>query len=507
MICGLISKSIADKGLSTHPAIISYEAELTYGELHAHVDSLAQVLLEMGVGPGHVVLTHLDNVPAFLVAIFASAQLGAAFAPIDIGATDAEVEGIVSLTGSNLVVAGSGDQPGLSDHFDTTVRVDASGAVTAVKAAPLAPPSVDPTIGCVQFSSGSTGLPKGVLIRHEATFYRTLYYMRLLGLTAGDRTLCVVPMSHPHGSETLALPTLMAGGTLFLKSPKYAFPLYILEEIAQHRITFFSSVPSFYDAAVKITHTEPLDLGALRLPVCGSAPLSRATAEKFHAQYGIRIQQIYGLAELHAICMNRQEAKQIVYDSVGKPVEGIEWRILGTNDEDTEGELVVRSKAMFSGYLNNESATREKLRDGWLHTGDNVSVDEDGQFRIVGRKEDFIKVNGFKVYAAEVEKAIISLSWVRECAVLAERDAVGTERIVAHIVATDPAKPSEGVAALLVRELRGVISEHKLPKRCVLWPALPKSPLGKVLKSRIAAPASHEPSQKGRADHAVHQPL
>ena len=89
---------------------------------------------------------------------------------------------------------------------------------------------------------------------------------------------------------------------------------------------------------------------------------------------------------------------------------------------------------MFSGYLNNEEATRAKLKDGWLHTGDIVSVDRDGLFHIVGRKEDFIKVNGFKVYATEVEKAIIGLTWVKECAVLAEKDAVGSERIVAHIV-------------------------------------------------------------------------
>jgi acyl-coenzyme A synthetase/AMP-(fatty) acid ligase len=486
MLWESISNSVVDRGGAAHPAIVSDEAELTYGELLAGSDALADALREIGVGPGHVVLANLDNVPAFLVAVLASARLGAAFAPIDIGATDAEVEGIVRLTGSNLVVAGSGDQPRLPDHFDNIVRVDAAGAVTDVKAAGLAPPSVDATIGCLQFSSGTTGLSKGVLVGHEAFFYRAHYYMRLLGLGPVDRTLCTVPLSHPHGSETLALPTLMGGGTLFLKSPKYAFPLYILEEIAQHRITFFSSIPAFYDAAVKISLTQPPDLGALRLPLCGSAPLARATAEEFDARYGVRIQHVYGLAELHAICMNRHDGERIVVESVGKPVEGIEWRILG-GKEETEGELIVRSKAMFSGYLNNEEATREKLKDGWLHTGDIVSVDDDGLFHIVGRKEDFIKVNGFKVYATEVEKAIIGLAWVKECAVLAEKDALGTERIVAHIVPTDPESSPEGMEALLIKELRSVISEYKLPKRCVVWPALPKSPLGKILKSKIVA--------------------
>jgi long-chain acyl-CoA synthetase len=489
MLWESISKSVVGQGLSTHPAIVSDEAELTYGELLAGSDALAHALREIGVGPGHVVLTSLDNVPAFLVAVLASARLGAAFAPIDVGATAAEVEGIIALTGSNLVIAGSGDEPRVQRHFDNIVRVVATGAVTDVQGARLAPPSVDATIGCLQFSSGTTGVSKGVLIGHEALCHRTRYYMRLLGLGPADRTLCAVPLSHAHGSETLALPTLMAGGTLFLKSPKYAFPLYILEEIAQHRITFFSSIPAFYDAAVKLSLTHPPDLAALRLAACGSAPLARSTAEEFHARFGVPIQQIYGLAELHAICMNRHGGERVSYDSVGKPVAGIEWRVSGGTDAgsegETEGELVVRSKAMFSGYLNNEEATREKLKDGWLHTGDIVSVDGDGLFHIVGRKEDFIKVNGFKVYATEVEKAIIGLTWVKECAVLAEKDAVGTERIVAYVVPNDPTSSPEGMEALLIKELRSVISEHKLPKRCVVWPALPKSPMGKILKSKI----------------------
>jgi acyl-CoA synthetase (AMP-forming)/AMP-acid ligase II len=484
------SISNADVRRDNHLAVVADEAELTYGELFSHVEALAGALRKIGVGRGHVVLVNLDNVPAFLVAVLACARLGAAFAPIDVGATDSEVEGIVALTGSDLVVAGTDDQPRLPDRFGNVVRLDAAGAVTDVTAAGLAPPTVDASIGCLQFSSGSTGQSKGVLIGHEALYYRTHYYVRLLGLSAADRTLCAVPLSHPHGSETLALPTLMAGGTLFLKSPKYAFPLYILEEIAENGITFFSSIPAFYDAAAKLSLTDPPDLAALRLAACGSAPLATTSAEAFHASYGVRLQQIYGLAELHAICMNRQDSDRNTFDSVGRPVEGIEWRILGDENggtAKTEGELVVRSKAMFSGYLNNEEATQEKLRAGWLHTGDVVSVGEDGLFRVVGRKEDFIKVNGLKVYAAEVEKAIIGLAWIKECAVLAEKDTGGTERIVAHIVPADPRCDSDGMEAALIKELRTVISDYKLPKRCVVWPALPKSPMGKILKSRIGA--------------------
>ncbi|HVJ88383.1 MAG TPA: fatty acid--CoA ligase family protein, partial [Labilithrix sp.] len=435
---------------------------------------------------GHAMLAQLDNVPAVLVALLASARVRATFAPIDIGATDAEIEGIAELTRSDLIIGAASEAARSERLFRNVVSLDAAGSVMSVRAPSLSAPSIAPNIGCMQFSSGTTGASKGILLSHEAFFYRSHYLMRSLGLTDADRTLCALPLSHPHGSECLALPTLMAGGSLYVKSPKFSFPLYILEELAKHRITFFSSIPQFYDFAVKLGLGTPPDLSALRLPFCGSAALSQVTAENFRTKYGVHIRQGYGLAELAVICINHHDTGNIVYDSVGKPIEGIEWQLVG-GDSESEGELVVRSKAMFSGYINDEEATRAKLRDGWLYTGDVVSIDADGRFRIVGRKEDFIKVNGFKVYAAEVEKAIVGLPWIKECAVVSEKDALGTERIVAHIVPTDSTRSSEEMHALLIRDLRMTLSEHKLPKRCVAWPELPKNPLGKILKSQIAA--------------------
>jgi acyl-CoA synthetase (AMP-forming)/AMP-acid ligase II len=330
----------------------------------------------------------------------------------------------------------------------------------------------------MQFSSGTTAASKGILLGHEALYHRSSYLSRALGLGEDDRTLCTLPLSHTHGAECLALPSLMTGGTLFLKSPRFAFPLYILEELERLRITFFSAIPQFYDVAVKLTLPRALDLSPLRLPFCGSAALARATAETFFAKYGVHIRQGYGLAELSVICVNMHEGGRVIYDAVGKVLDGIEWRV--TDD----GELLVRSKAMFTAYINAEAATRERLRDGWLHTGDIVSVGDDGMLRIVGRKEDFIKVNGFKVYAAEVETAIIAVDWVAECAVLAERDAVGSESIVAHLVVREDRAPA-AAHEQLVRQLRTVLSEHKLPRRTVVWPELPKNPLGKILKSQI----------------------
>jgi acyl-CoA synthetase (AMP-forming)/AMP-acid ligase II len=358
------------------------------------------------------------------------------------------------------------------------VLLDPVGVVAAVSLG-RSEPSVDPSIGCIQFSSGTSGAPKGILLSHEAFFYRSHLLMKPLGLGKSDRTLCTMPLSHTHGAECLLLPTLMGGGTVYLKAPKLSFPLYILQELERLKITFFSTIPQFYDFATKLGASSAPDLGALRLPFCGSAALAKSTAEAFRARYGVHIRQGYGLAELSVICVNMHDGARVVYDSVGKVLEGIEHRL------GAEGELCVRSRAMFSGYLNAPELTAEKLRDGWLHTGDVVTVDDDGLFRIVGRKEDFIKVNGFKVYAAEVEKALISLEWIKECAVVGEKTELGSEQLVAHVVPSDWSRAPEVMEREMARHLVGRISDYKLPKRYVTWRELPKSAMGKILKSRI----------------------
>ena len=484
-----LSRAVSALADPRRPAIVSDEASISYEALIANADGLARALAGAGIGPGHVVLVYLENVPAFLVALLATAKLGAAFAPIDEGTTDAEAGAILALTKSDLIVSSPALLPRCERWTTNLVVVSLEGEWRETRVSAPPAPSLDPAIGCMQFSSGTTSASKGILLGHQAFFHRSYDLARALGLGPNDRTLCALPLSHTHGAECLALPTLLTGGTLYLKSPKFAFPLYLLEELERLRITFYSSIPQFYDFAVKLALERTVDLGALRLPFCGSAALARSTAEAFYAKYGVHIRQGYGLAELSVICTNMHEGGVAAYDSVGKPLEGIEWRLDGGG---SEGELLVRSKAMFSGYLDDEEGTKRKLADGWLHTGDVVTVDAQGLFRIVGRKDDFIKVNGFKVYAAEVETAIIGLDWIVECAVLGERDELGTESMVAHVVPRDASRSPRAVHDDLVRHLRTVVSDYKIPKRCVVWSELPKNPLGKILKAKIRSSSTPE---------------
>lgn len=473
---------------TTQMAVVADEAAISYADLARNAEAMAEVLTAAGVGKGQVLHAYLGNIPAFVVAQLATSKVGCVFAPLDVGLTDAEARDLLTLTGGDLIVCEVSSQARCEKISNNFIVVDALGQVVLCDIKHLPAPSVAEDIACIQFSSGSTGASKGILLSKEAFFYRSHYLLTSLGLREDDRTLCTLPLSHTHGAECLALPTLLAGGTLYLKSPKFAFPLYILEELERCGITFFSSIPQFYDFAVKLEHAKAPDLSALRHPFCGSAALARSTAEAFFARYGVHIKQGYGLAELSVICINRHEGARVVYDSIGTPLDGIEWRLSGDDNlsgDAMEGELIVRSKAMFSGYLNNPEQTQEKLQNGWLHTGDVVSVDADGLFRVIGRKEDFVKINGFKVYASEVERAIIGIDWVKECAVIAERNEVGAEFMVAYLVPAD----SDTVASVPVKEvigfLRQRLSEYKIPKKFVLRTELPKNALGKILKSRI----------------------
>ena len=454
---------------------------LSYSALLASAATLAERFADAGIGPGSVLCASFDNEPAFIVTLLAANSLGATFAPIDVGLTVSEAAAFVRHCGCDLFAVGQDHVAAFSGFNGVKCVVGETGEVVSFSEPRTSTRSSDSDGALVLFSSGSTGKPKAIMISHDSLIYRSEYLRDAIGLTEVDRTLCTLPLSHTHGLECLAMPTLLAGGTLLLLPPRLAFPLYVIQELEAQKVTFFSSIPNFYDFAVKLPSTQTPDLSALRFPFCGSAALAKATAERFFEKYGVRIKQGYGLVELSVICLNTHDSEPIRFESVGRPIQGVEWRIA---DNSREGELQVRSRALFSGYLNDAQETAKKLHDGWMLTGDLVRIDDDGLFYIVGRLDDFIKVGGLKVYAAEVEAALISLVEIRECAVIAEKDELGSETIVAQVVPA-PDQVLDGLEAKIIAGLRPLLVDYKLPRRVIFVSSLPKSRLGKIAKGRL----------------------
>ncbi len=449
---------------------------LTYQELCERSAALAQVLQEHEVGPGSVVGCYVGNNPAFVATLLAAGKTGACFVPLDPSYKEEELLKILSNFGGrhHLVTTA-----GLLQLQGTSVlEVAPRGAILSDRLQGQQTVPELASIGMIQFSSGSTGEPKGILLTHDAVYDRALGLTVSLGLTAADRTLCAVPLSHSHGIDCLTLPTLLAGGTLFITAPELAAPTSILGTIEREKITFFSSVPSFYELCLKLIKKQSYDLSSLRLPFCGSAALSEATAESFFERFGVSIKQGYGLAEIGVICLNLQpDPRDLAYGSVGKPIQGMGFRI-------EQEELVVTSRALYSGYLIGRDYSFTP-QDQELFTGDLVQVDGKGRFYLTGRKKDFVNVGGSKVFPLEVEALIKEHQQIRDCVVGAEPAAITGQEVVAYLELLSPGADFEAIVRDLRESLRTRLSDYKVPKRFYLVEQFARSPLGKILRSKV----------------------
>ena len=330
-----------------------------------------------------------------------------------------------------------------------------------------------------QFSSGSTGNSKVILINKSAIRNRADSIKNELQLTNLDRTLCTVPITHSHGIDCLILPTLFAGGQLFMIDHRTAFPNRILHWLDENQITFFSSVPQTYHFINEISEQKKYNLSQLRPAFCGSAALQESVAMKFLEHYKIYLRQGYGLAEVGVITLNLENDIRSL-TSIGKVIEGIEWQV------QPDGELVVKSESLFVGYLENNEITKSRFVNDFFLTEDLVSVDDQQRLFLIGRKNDIINSSGLKFFPAEVENVVMSFGCIHECAVVCVKDTERGEVAILHAVHNSTNSDSD-VETALIKFLQEKISGHKIPKKIHWHRQLPKSPLGKVLKSKLVS--------------------
>jgi len=340
---------------------------------------------------------------------------------------------------------------------------------------------IRPGLGMIQFTSGSSGQPKGILVSREALLARARTVIDSLGLGPNDRTLCSLPLSHSHGIDCLGLPSWLSGGTLHLLPPQAAAPTTVLGLLERERITFFSTVPGFYDLAVRATGSREYDLGALRHPMCGSAALSGATARRFLERFGRAIVQGYGLAEIGPVTLNMDAAESGCFDSIGKPVAAVRCR------RTESGELVVAGAARADGYLGRGEEWLARVRGGELFTGDLAEQDGEGRYRLVGRLSRAINVDGQQVHPSEIEQLLMELPSVEAVAVVDGSEPGERVQIAAHVVLAAAGKElgEDGARAQLEAHVQAHLSRHKWPARWHFVEALPRSSVGKVLFERL----------------------
>lgn len=461
-------------------AVVELRESATYARCSRAADRLVESFADRGVRAGHAVVVRIGNRWTHLATLLACWRTGATPVPLDPRSTEREVRAVREVLGGRVHEV-LGEPPEAEADAPRGHRWLWNGEALELVAGESVSAPIRPGLGMIQFTSGSSGQPKGILVSREALLVRARTVIDSLGLNADDRTLCCLPLSHSHGIDCLGLPSWLSGGTLHLLPPQAAAPTTVLGLLERERITFFSTVPGFYDLAVRATGSRTYDLGALRHPMCGSAALSGATARAFLERFGCAIVQGYGLAEIGPVTLNMDAAESGRFDSIGKPVQAVRCRLTET------GELAVAGAALADGYLGRGEEWLERVRGGELFTGDLAEEDAEGRYRLVGRFSRALNVDGQQVHPSEIEQLLMELPMVEAVAVVDGSEPGERTQIAAHVVlaAAGEELGEDEARARLEAHVQAHLSRHKWPARWNFPEALPTSSVGKVLFERL----------------------
>lgn len=347
--------------------------------------------------------------------------------------------------------------------------------------------------GLLQYTGGSSGFPKGVILTHAALSTNITQRDSLLPVARGrERVLCVMPLFH---SYAMAMGLFLCGysGSALVVQPGY-HPERLLEAIARERITIFPGSPTIFTGLMQHEAFARTDWSRVHTCYSGSAALSRETLERWQAATGAPIYEGYGQTEAGPVLSFNPSSGPVKVGSVGIAVAGTELQVVdlveGTRvlPPGELGEIRARGPQIMSGYLHLPAETAESLRDGWLYTGDIGEFDADGYLYIRDRKKDLVIVGGYNVYPREVEEVLFTHPDVAEAAVVGQPDAYRGEILRAFVVLR-PGRAFDEEA--LKAFCAGQLARYKVPARIEALEALPKTGVNKtdkkVLKARVRA--------------------
>jgi malonyl-CoA/methylmalonyl-CoA synthetase len=423
-------------------------------------------LLALGVAPGERVLWGASTSLSSVAVLLGIVRAGAVLVPVNPASTPAELDHVVA---DARPVAAVLDVPELRERLGGIAargvnELLAEPAVNAPSRLPV-PRAGDDAL--IVYTSGTTGSPKGAVHTHGSLLCGVLALHRAWGWRPGDRLILALPLYHVHGLCAGLFGSLAAGSSavVFERFGEAA----VLE--AASSSTLFFGVPTMYHRLAMSGRAQ--ELAPLRLCVSGSAPLAPHLWTRLHGQ-GVSVLERYGMSETLLTLSNPLTGERRP-GTVGVPLPGVEAAIDGA-DEHGVGELVVRGPSLFRGYWGR--AGPETDADGWFATGDMASVSDDGYVRIEGRRTDLIVTGGHNVYPAEVEAVLVRHPGVSEVAVVGLPSEEWGETVVAFVVG-DP--DTDSLAAFAAQEL----APHKRPREMRVVDALPRNPMGKVIRAAL----------------------
>ncbi|MGW2641395.1 AMP-binding protein [Streptomyces sp. NPDC001348] len=457
----------------------------THGEVHALAARAASVLAGAGVRPGDRVLLALPDGIAWVTAFLATARLGAVAVLVNPELPAAEHTFMAEDSAAVLCVTGTG----LEGRFGGRPRL---GADRLLALSPTAEPADAHPVGAhtplyVQYTSGTTGRPKGAVHVHaDPKTYHDLIGRRLLRITEDDVTLSVSKLYFAYGFGNAFVFPLFSGSSAVLVDGRPT-PAAVDGLVARHRVTLLYSVPSAYAALVADRgNGHEACFASVRAAVSAGEGLPEGLGRQVTELLGAPVLEQIGSTEAgHAFCANGLGHNHP--GTVGRPVPGFEVELRDSAGrpvpDGAEGELWVRGPTITPGYLNRPEETARTLTGGWLATHDRARREPDGTFRHLGRTDDMEMVGGITVSPLEVEAVLRTHPAVREVAVVAVADGSGAGRLRAFVVSA--AAPQPGLQEDLIRLARERLAAFKVPRSVSFVPSLPRTSTGKLRRHLV----------------------
>lgn len=480
---------------------------LTYADLGQRIEDAARGLRASGLKPGDVVAIYLTNGWEYVVAVHAVTLAGGVPTLLNPSYKAREVTYQLADSGARFLISDGALISGIrlsgiaverffytrlpfpcAESFADLLRRNADARISSPAAGPL------DTLAALPYSSGTTGLPKGVMLTHHnlvANAYQFLAPGEVATTRTEDRLICFLPLYHIYGLNVVLNPTLLIGATVVLM-PRFDLDS-LLHLLVRERITFLPQVPPVLNALCAAAEQGrfPRD-HHLRGTKSGAAPLAPELARRSLDLLGVPLRQGYGMTEASPVThLGFFERELYRPESIGMEVAQTDCRILAEDGTEVRagepGELVMRGPQFMRGYWNAPDATASALQDGWYWSGDVAVRDADGFYKIVDRRKEMIKFKGFAIAPAEVEAVLLEHPSVRDCGVVGRADESAGEIPIAFVVARDAASSSGKLADELCGYVGERLSRYKQPQEVRFVDTIPRNPSGKILRKDLRA--------------------
>ena len=489
----LLTDTAAQHGERT--AVKLDDVELTYQALDGASQLVAGLLASQGVQPGDRVGIMLPNVPYFPAVYYGVLRAGGVVVPMNPLLKGREVQFHLEDSGAKVLYAwhdfaedgGKGAEAAGAELVGV-----APGEFEKLLGEQEARPDIvdrdDEDTAVILYTSGTTGTPKGAELTHSNLRRNVEAATALFDMSPDDVVFGGLPFFHSFG-QTCALNATISRGATITLLPRFE-PEKAFEVIQRDKVTILEGVPTMYSALINHPAGDACDTSSLRVCVSGGSALPGEVLRGFEEKFDAAILEGYGLSETSPLASFNHPDRERKVGSIGTPIEGVEMKVVDDDGKEVPqgevGEIAIKGHNVMKGYWQRDDATQEVMRDGWFHTGDMATIDDDGYFFIVDRKKDLIIRGGYNVYPREIEEVLYEHPAVAEAAVVGVPHGELGEEVGAAVTLKEGESVDEDTLRDFIKEQ---VAAYKYPRQIWFVDELPKGPTGKILKREIQTPS------------------